>query len=341
MSKFPNLDSLEISFTPECVGLDDDWQDVTEEIEEREDMLTCVFQSIKTRAADEKNRTIRKLSIINLQNCPLPDFTSSDLFRDIMGNLEELHVQMTQEYNEHGPDHDYTKVELQTFPAYFCSHWLAPISKNLKALSVYSTSDNWGPFPGYFSPSGIAFPRLETLALGYYTLAHDNDLDWVLSIPSLRKLILHNCMIASRIRIETENMAEWNVRTHDWTPGPNEDGDSDWAESFTYAGKWSQHLDRIAEALPNLVDFRFGHGGEWSRDISYSVRERDSCGAEMFPRRYICFDNGILPTHWQEADNDGELHTWVNDGFSNLHEENMEEDQKSLDKLLHKLSSGA
>jgi hypothetical protein len=180
MSNFPNLDSLEIGFTPECVGRDHDyWQEVTEEIEQREEMLVRIFQAIKDRAADASNRTIRKLTIVNLQNCPTPDFTSSELFRDVMGDLEELHISMTQECNEHGPDHDYTKAELQTFPAYFCSHWLAPISENLKKLSIYSTSDNWGPFPGYFDPSGIPFPKLETLALGYYTVAHDNDLDWV------------------------------------------------------------------------------------------------------------------------------------------------------------------
>jgi hypothetical protein len=340
MSKFPNLDSLMISFTPECIGRDHGyWQEVTEEVEERQEMLKLVFQAIKDRAADEKNRTIRKLTIINLQNCPIPDFTSSDLFRDVMGGLEELHIQMTQEYNEHGPDHDYSKVELQTFPAYFCSHWLAPISKNLKALSIYNTRDNWGPFPGYFDPSGIPFPRLETLALGYYTLAHDNDFDWVLAIKSLRKLILHNCMINSWIRIASDNIVEWNVRTNDWTQEPNRNGQSSWNECFTYAGKWSQNLDRIAGALPNLVDFRFGYGASWS-DPSYSVTDRDSCGADMFPQRYICFDNDILPTHWPEANYEGCSHSWVDDGFPNLHKENLESDQKSLDALLHRLSYG-
>jgi hypothetical protein len=173
---------LEIGFTPECIGRDhDNYHEVAEEVEQREEVLELISQAIKDRAADEKNRTIRKLTIVNLHNCLIPDFISSDHFRDVMGDLEELHtmgISMTQKCNEHGPDHDYTKVELQTFLAYFCSHWLAPVSKNLKALSLYSTTDNWGPFPGYFDPSGIPFPKLETLALGYYTVAHDNDFDW-------------------------------------------------------------------------------------------------------------------------------------------------------------------
>jgi hypothetical protein len=209
----------------------------------------------------------------------------------------------------------------------------------LKALSIYSRSDNWGPFPGYFDPSGISFPKLETLALGYYTLAHDDDLNWALAIKSLRKLILHNCMIASWIRIESENMAQWQVRTHDWTR-MSDAGESAWYEDFAYGGKWSQHLDRIAEDLPSLVDFRFGYGDSYF-EPSYKVTHRDCCPAEIFHQRYICFDNGTLPTHWPKPRyNEGQLHSWLNDGFPiNVHKENLDADQKRLDALLLTLRS--
>lgn len=341
ISRFPNLDSVEIGFTPECVGdRQTSWyEDVVEDPSRRKEMLRLIFQAIKDRAAIKENRVITKLTITNLQNCPLPDFTSSDLFRDVMGQLEELHISLTQEYNEHGPDHDYTRKELQTFPAHLCSDWLKPISGNLKALSIYHRTDNWGPFPGYFDPSGISFPKLETLALGYYTLAHDNDLDWLLAIKSLRKLILHNCMIASWIRVDPPNMEEWKVRTHGWTKLPT-DSDDSWDESWAYGGKWSQFLDRIAGDLPNLVDFRFDQGSSYS-EPRYGLEHRDSCGVQLHPQRYIVFDNGILPTHWPEAEDDGTLYTWLEDedGFPNLHKETLEEDQKSLDRLLDKLRS--
>jgi hypothetical protein len=305
-------------------------------------MLKLIFQAIKDRAADDKNRKIRKLTIINLQNCPLPEFTSSDLFRDVMGQLEELHIQMIQEYNEHGPDNDYTRVELQTWPAHFCSQWLAPISANLRALSIYSRIDNWGPFPGYFDPSGISFPKLETLALGYYTLAHDNDIDWILATKSLRKLILHNCMIASWLSIDSENMQTWQPPTHDWTRMPAHEGHVEWHDDFAYAGTWSQHLDRIAESLPNLTNFRFDQSStnSFESDHAYGLKSRDLCAARIFPKRYIAFDNGILPTHWPEARENGERGTMHSmDGFpdSNLHADHLEADQKSLDALLDKL----
>lgn len=341
LSKFPNVDSVEIGFTPECVGdRQTSWyEDVVEDPSRRKEMLGLIFRAIKDRAANEECRTIRKLTITNLQNCPVPEFTSSDLFRDVMGQLEELHISLTQEYNEHGPDHDYTRVELQTFPAHLCSEWLKPIAGNLKALSIYHRTDNWGPFPGYFDPSGISFPKLETLALGYYTLAHDNDLDWILAIKSLRKLILHNCMIASWIRIDSDNMEEWKVKTHDWTRLADGDDES-WATSFAYGGKWSQCLDRIAGDLPSLADFRFDQASSYSfnGEPRYGLEHRDTCGVRVFPKRYVCFDNGILPTHWPEAEDDGTLHSWLDDGFpSNVHEETLEEDQKSLDRLVDKV----
>lgn len=184
LPRFPNLDSVEVSFTPECIGDHETlrWEVVVEDVSRREDILTFIFRAIQDRAADKKNRTIRKLTIFNLQNHPIPKFTSSDLFCEVMGQLKELHISITQEYNERVPDHDYTRIELQTFPAHFCLEWLKPISENLRALSIYHRADNWGPFPGYFDFSYLRFPKLETLALGYYTLAHDNDLDWILAI---------------------------------------------------------------------------------------------------------------------------------------------------------------
>jgi hypothetical protein len=341
LSSFPNLDSIEIAFTCRCVGQDEEpWgPEVPETISQRKVLLKCIFRAIKDRASEEKNRTVRKLTIINLQNCPVPEFTSSDLFRDIMGQLEELHISMIQEYNDGAPDHDYTKIELQTFPAHLVKDWLKPIAGNLTALSIYHRNDNWGPFPGYFDARGIDFPKLNTLALGYYTLAHDNDLDWILAIKSLKKLILHNVMIASWLRIGDEEMSVWKVDTRDWTELPKR-GARDWANGFAYGGKWSQFLDRMAADLPNLVDFRFDQASLYPYSDGgppYGLHYRDTCGVRIFPRRYICFDDGILPTHWKEADDKGDMYSWLDEGFPNAHQEYFDEDQKSLDRLLDKL----
>lgn len=334
LADFPNINSMEISFTPECVGdRKTSWyEDIVETPWRRKDMFELIFQAIKDRAADPDNQTIRKLTILNLQNCPIPDFTQSDLFRDVMGDLHELHIQIIQEHQEHGPDHDYTRVELQTFPAYLVSDWLEPISGNLRALSIYSRNSNWGPFPGHFRPDGLSFPKLETLALGYYTLAHDDDLNWVLGIKPLKKLMLHCCMVASRMRFDPENLEKWKPRKDGWVAVPEKHDDNDWTQ-YAYGGQWSEFFGRIADGLPGLVDFRFDEGSPFCHP-QYHVKNRDLCGARIFPERYVVFDNGILPTHWPEAEEDGDIHCWTDEPFPNFHEERLRDDQRGLDHLL-------
>ena len=135
-----------------------------------------IFRAIADRASNKNNTPIRKLTIFNLQNCPIPDFTSSDLFRDVITNLDELHISLTQESNPYGGSLDYTHIEVRTLPAHFIGHWLAPLSSNLRALSIYSLEDNWCPFPGFFDFSTVSFPRLESLALEYYTLTHNDSI---------------------------------------------------------------------------------------------------------------------------------------------------------------------
>jgi hypothetical protein len=153
-------------------------------------------------------------------------------------------------------------------------------------------------------------------------------------------------MIASSIRIESENLPAWKVQTGDWI---STDEDS-WCATFTYDGKWSQFLDRIAGELPNLVDFRCDKGVPWyARDngttYDYDIGHHEVMGAKIFPQRYICFDNGTSPTHWLEARGNGKIkcHLMVIDDKErsqiNKHEENLEADQKSMDVLLETLRS--
>ncbi|KAJ4337790.1 hypothetical protein N0V95_008232 [Ascochyta clinopodiicola] len=326
LSRFPKLESVKISFTPECMGRQElRWDDyIVEDILRRKDLLSLLFQAIKDRAADKENRTVRKLTIDNLQNCPIPEFTSLNLFRNVMGQLEEFHVSIIQQDSGYRREQENHWIELQTFPSHLCSAWLEPISHRLKALSIYSRSENWGPFPGYFDAIGLSFPKLETLALGNYTLAHDDDLDWILSIKSLKKLIMQNCMIACWVRTESDNIHEWKVRTHDWDRLPEED-DSDYVQ-FTYGGKWSQCFHRIAGELPNLIDFRFDQARE------YSVQYPDRCRVRIFPGRYAGYDDGSLPDFWIDAKD-----IWCDGNLANVHKEYFEEDQKSLDRLLDKL----
>lgn len=67
---------------------------------------------------------------------------------------------------------------------------------------------------------------------------------------------------------------------------------------------------------------------------------RDRCGVRIFPKRYVVFDNGILPTHWPEArDDEGKLYSWLDAGWPiNRHKMHLDADQQSLDRLLQTLT---
>ncbi|KAM7185002.1 putative f-box domain containing protein [Naviculisporaceae sp. PSN 640] len=349
LSKFTRLKSLKVAFTEHCLGDHrDSWfLEVNESSGHRFDVLQWIFQAIKDKNEVEGASKIHSLTLRNLQNVSIASLANSEIFSTVMQQLDELHIGMIQEYNEHGPDHDYNCTELQTFPDYLCVEWLKPVAPNLRALSLYSAVDNWGCFPGYFNPvkHSITFPKLETLSLGYYTLAFNDQLDWIFAPEnkSLTKLVMHNCMIASIVSIEKDNMRTWKPNTRDWELVPVEPG-FDWCDTFRYRTTWSYFFDKIAEGLPNLKEFVFTYAGTYGgRDEKppYGVQNRHHhTGAEAFPKRYVVFNNGILPTHWPEAEDDGRLEHCLEDKNIpedvNFHAEFLEEDKKSLGRLLAK-----
>ena len=340
LKELPNLSSVLIAFTPDCIGTADQqyYQEVDQEFDDRLEKLLLIFDALHSRikSANGSSR-IRSLTIENLQNEPVPSLTESETFRSVMGQLDELHIQMIQEYNVAGPDSDYDKIELQTFPPHLTSSWLAPIATNLKSLSLYAHTDNWGSFPGNYDFSKLCFPNLETLALGYYTIAYDDQLDWVMSIKSLKTLVLHRCMIVRHLKIY--GIQEWGTSTRGWQPlilADDPDVEVNPEAHFSYHGTWSALFPKLTTALPNLQNFAFEYPDTYvgaSEGVTelYGVQDRHSRISEVFPQRYVAFDQGTLPTHWPEANGWGQLQY---DGYPNYHEETLEDDTKALNALL-------
>ena len=71
---------------------------------------------------------------------------------------------------------------------------------------------------------------MQSLALGHYTLAHNDSIDWILNIKTLNKLVPHSAVIATWIGIEPGNDTEWNPPMHDWIPSMLGDSEDDWAQ---------------------------------------------------------------------------------------------------------------
>lgn len=126
------------------------------------------------------------------------------------------------------------------------------------------------------------------------------------------------------------------ILRQDWTklPAPQNLWEDN-HEEFAYGGRWSRFLDGIEGALPNLEEFRF----DYEKRFCNSLEHRDECEARMHPQRYISFD--IDDGYWSEANDIGELKVYFleDEMIRNLHKENLEADQKSLDRLLTAVKS--
>jgi hypothetical protein len=253
--------------------------------------LRAVFEAIRNRADENPTySTISSLTIENIQNMPIPDFTSSDLFKEVMKDIRGLHIQVAEEFNEHGPDRDIECIERVQFEPYFQEHWLAPIAHQLTSLSI-SFNECWGTAPGYFNGAGLVFPQLKTLELRNLVVSHHDHFDWVLAQKSLTRLGLNTCYIASHLRVGENLMGAWKPPTHDWKQHPigSFGFESDDDCIYTFSGTWETIFDDIRSRLTNLSDFRF------------SYEPYRTSPTSLYNLRYITFDIGLLPSPWIEA----------------------------------------
>lgn len=246
ISKLRELDHVRVQFLPFC---NNQIQSKVESIYHREKVLASVFLGLLRHAQSKEKPTedVRKLTIEYLRNKPVPGLTSSEAFRIGMSGIEELNLLIAQSGYGHDDDGtDYWNSTLWSFMPHLTECWLMPVCQQLKSISLCFDT-YWGPIPGFFDASNLNFPRLESLTLGLYVLAHDDALDWVLRSRSLRSLQLHLCPICAEICISKKSVDSWKLKTHGWRK-------VDSAQVlYLYEGTWSYFLDRISDELPTLA----------------------------------------------------------------------------------------
>ncbi len=304
IAKLPNLKSLRIHFSEIGLGRRPKYEwwednDQFESIAHRVQTLKAVFRAIqKRRAQGGTISTIRSLTLKNLQNTPIPEFTTSDLYKDVIKAIDELHLLVIHEFREDGPDHDIDHIERRTFEPHLQREILAPLAHQLRSLTL-AFRDRWGALPGYFDGKGLDFPQLRTLTLGDYVIAHHDHFDWVLAQKSLETLRLDRCFIASYMSVEKPRWNDWRagVSTHDWLEYP--EGSFGFLEShvFSFDGTWETVYDRVREELPRLREFKSGYQMYHQRFASW-----DDVGASLSVARYIVFDSSMGPSPWPEVD---------------------------------------
>ncbi|KAK3899420.1 hypothetical protein C8A05DRAFT_46500 [Staphylotrichum tortipilum] len=319
VTKLPNLKSLQIRFSEQCLGAraTEWWEDDedTESISHRLQTLKTVFRAMLKRHAavgeDNLTSTIRSLTLKNLQNVAFPpEFTSSDLYKDVIKHVTELHLMIAHEYNEPGPDHDLDRIERQTYEPYLQKELLPPLARQLRSLTLTFT-ECWGVMPAHFDGKGLVFPNLRTLTLGEFVIGHHDQFDWVLAQKSLETLRLDRCFIASHLRVRDDQWDQWrqHIPTHDWHQYPEGSFGFEGDQIFGFSGTWEAVYDRIHQELPKLREFCAVHHPYYN-----NFDRRKSMGASLSMLRYIVFESGLCPSPWIQAnEHDGEMTFGNND----------------------------
>ncbi|KAF2824877.1 hypothetical protein CC86DRAFT_48067 [Ophiobolus disseminans] len=249
-------------------------------------------------ALDHTHLNVETLSIENLQDYT-PHVYTEPSFQNVRAKLKGLHLNIAMEYSEHGPDQDSNIPDKHTFfNRQLNAHWLAPTQKQLTHLTLYGDSF-WGVYPRW-DPRGLHFPALKSLSLGNWSIAHEWQVDWILShVDTLEELYLDDCPIVHALRFEQNQYGAL-----EWAEGELSVKDYGFEAGYMYPSlRWSRVLPLFTSHLKKLKRFGMAHG-PWmvteprEGDGNHAFARRYELPARLEVGRYCIHDCGVLPTHW-------------------------------------------
>ncbi|KAK4220996.1 hypothetical protein QBC38DRAFT_523972 [Podospora fimiseda] len=319
LADLPNINEVFICFTDHVWGQQSVENDfgLVEDVErplERLNTLRYVFKAMEQHKARQHGTKIRTLSIQHLANHIIPEeVIMSDSFQFWVKDITGLNLRVSEEYNEHGPDHDLDLIERRRFEPWLQNRFLPFFADQLTSLHL-SFDDCWGTAPGIFDGGDLIFPNLKKVHLCQFAISHNDHLDWVMRQPRIEKLYLNRCYIVEGLRFYLDDMPRWGVKTHDWVVVvPEEEQDVDWDIVYQYNGTWEMFLGRMREKMLRLIDVRITH---WDDDEIFVFD--DPVPMQGGPTlRYKEFDIGTLPSRWLspnaervERAKEGDLRAW-------------------------------
>ncbi|KAF2153505.1 hypothetical protein K461DRAFT_293764 [Myriangium duriaei CBS 260.36] len=261
-NNFPKLDAVSVAF----------WRCEAEDIDVEifcHDSLMAMLNGLYARRIQ-----LDKLTIKNLHNIQDDDLTSSTAFQFTLSELRQLHLHISG-CGMHDEGNWFNgESRLITFWPHLRTKWLEPTSSHLTSLSVCK-SFHWGVLPICFDLAGLQFPYLRSLTLGFYTIGHNDQLNWVLAQKTLRKLKLQDCSIMRTLIISVKHLNEWPVSTHDWIdctlPEHADETDSeDNVAALLYLGCWQTFFRRLRTEL-DLTSFALVFSAETNRPPSSEI----------------------------------------------------------------------
>ncbi|KAF1828898.1 hypothetical protein BDW02DRAFT_199495 [Decorospora gaudefroyi] len=246
-----------------------------------------------------KTGKVKSLTIKHLQDCMRKELFASADFVAVRQRLRELHLMIATESNETAPALDIDlHANSRGFDRSLPRFWLQPTTPQLTRLTLYSTECFWGVWPFTDLRAIPPFPKLVSLSLGNFTIAHDWQIDWVVSHgATLKELILDDCLIVTALRMDRSQTAanfpemaplrppkkdedsedsENSENSEDGHENDEEDGGGeDERDDVQYLKevdlRWYQVLDRFGTNLPLLQRFDMG-SGDWQCGNAFEER---------------------------------------------------------------------
>ncbi|KAH8701311.1 hypothetical protein GQ44DRAFT_717848 [Phaeosphaeriaceae sp. PMI808] len=236
------------------------------------------------------------LNVTNLRIDHLQDYTkgvyNTPAFQNVRKKLTQLHLKIVSESSEWKPEGDIDMNERHDFFNHELNkHWLIPLQNQLTNLTLFS-NDFFGVYPRW-DTRGLHFPHLQSLSLGMWSIAHDWQIEWLLShANTLEELYLEECPIVNSTQNSNMGPDELSI-----TNTYNNEG------QFFPKLRWHTVLSLVSKRMKRLRRFSMVHGDSYSLSPPYAINrqsfpEHGVLPSRIVPGRYCVFDDGTLPSPW-------------------------------------------
>jgi hypothetical protein len=287
LSKLEKPQEVELNFSDECQASFSENR-VAETTQFRDSILVPFFGALAN--VDR----VESLTIKNLQDAMTHMLFMSEDFKAARGRLKKLHLQIVIEHDEAGPEHDLDMAEdVGGFTRALPDYWLKPMTTQLTHLTLSSPDCPWGIWPFVDLRQIPTFTRLKSLYLGNFTIAHDWQIDWIVShSATLEELVFDDTSIIVALLFNKEqveiNFSNLSQLKHTISEDEKEE-DKEYLVELEL--RWHHVFDRSREGLPLLQHFAancrdyqfFEHGigpSAWKDDDRYSFFMKNEYGED-------------------------------------------------------------
>ena len=315
IQRFEGLQSLVISFHPDCAGPDETEPhvDVEADVEFRFTIFQRILSVIGNLVTQEGS--LQSFSVNCLQGYVDPRVVEKPVFVMLLRRLRSLSLHVVREQYSLVPEMSIYYPEIHDFYDQLPNIWLQPASSTLTTLSLYG-DDYWGWCPKV-EFRDVHFPSLQVLALGNFTFSHDWQPDWIAKHgQTLVELYLDDCPIV--FLRNTRNSLDEDGYPIGYPIGKEmeyqDNGSTSKPVLTKYETRWSHYYKTWSRELRKLSVFEVG-SGEWEVHGKRPFLEYHSM--TKHPQSfhpYISFNmEWHGPSQWIKPDPVHSMHVWKGD----------------------------